>query len=1189
MRPTQPSPQSSWSHYAKAAAVFTLTTATYLLARTTGWLPGWFNSETSPENTDGSSALTASFTETSIIIPSLSKGGRRDFELQSSSSTLTDLTISEEDIDPSPIQSTQRRLLQQQSLVTVVNPIPDQLIEMGKPYQYSLDNVFSANYTFIKVEQINHQPLPSWLSVQYKQLATVAGRFYNVAVNGSTVFLAGGNGITIIDVTNASAPRILSTLANPVGGAYGTAYGIAISGSVAFIAAQDAGLQIVDISNLSVPYTLSTVPNSHPNDLAVDVAVSGVTAFVADWSGGLQIVDVRNLTSPRVLSTVANNLSGYAWGVAVNGSTVFVAHDSPGLQIVDVSNLTSPRVLSTVAKVPNGRAMGVAVSGSIVFVADNVVGLQIMNVSDLTNPRILATVANNPGGSAEGVTIAGNLVFIADFNAGLQIIDISQASLVGVPPITSTGQELNLVVSAGDTTIPFNTDTFTLTIDQMPRLPIITLADQSIFPGQSKIVPLQSDVLFINPRSSFLRLTVSLFNGDVKPVWCALMMTPVIVNTYVTAGEALGVSVSGSTVFVADYNAGLQILDITNPTMPRVLATVPNSPGTPNNPAFASGVAVSGNTVFVADQGAGLQIVDITDLTAPRVLSTVPNSLGGDASGVAVSGSIVFVADGNAGLQIINITNLTAPRVLSTVPNSLNGWAFKVVVSGSTAFMADRTTELQIIDVTDLTGPRVLSTVPNSPSNYAIGVAVSGSTVFVADSVGLQIIDVTNLTAPRVLSTVPNSPGGSARGVAVSGSTVFVVDDNAGFQIVDVSNLTAPRVLSTVASPNGRAFDVAVSGNTVFVADDTAGLQIIDVSRWEMVLSPGSADGGNYPMRLTVIDDLEGKSHIDFTVRVEGPPELKGNISLQQAWVGQLFNYFVPSNLFVDPNNDVIDYSASLIGGKSLPNWLQFNPLTVGFGGVPHTGDWGNITLTLSATDHICPEIPTVNFTISVGFLPVLSHRIPNQLAPIGSLYQFTVPKKSFFDPAGLALSYLAQGVNNQPLPSWLQFNSTSLLFYGVANTSNITVYTLQLIATNSAGGQVIALFTLRTAHFPVFNKILSVPITSINQPWVWTLPRDAFTDADGDFLTYSATQEDGSVLPSWLSFNPITRTFTGVPLLTGTQGLKMTAQIITAAIIAPILISLSYQNSKRVNFYATKCTGRQIVCVSSKCVQGFW
>jgi hypothetical protein len=58
MRQTLSQPQSSWSRYAKAAALFTLTTATYLIARTTGWLPGLFNYEESPKDIDNTSKLT---------------------------------------------------------------------------------------------------------------------------------------------------------------------------------------------------------------------------------------------------------------------------------------------------------------------------------------------------------------------------------------------------------------------------------------------------------------------------------------------------------------------------------------------------------------------------------------------------------------------------------------------------------------------------------------------------------------------------------------------------------------------------------------------------------------------------------------------------------------------------------------------------------------------------------------------------------------------------------------------------------------------------------------------------------------------------------------------------------------------------------------------------------------------------
>jgi hypothetical protein len=44
-------------------------------------------------------------------------------------------------------------------------------------------------------------------------------------------------------------------------------------------------------------------------------------------------------------------------------------------------------------------------------------------------------------------------------------------------------------------------------------------------------------------------------------------------------------------------------------------------------------------------------------------------------------------------------------------------------------------------------------------------------------------------------------------------------------------------------------------------------------------------------------------------------------------------------------------------------------------------------------------------------------------------------------------------------------------------------------------------------------------------------IPLNSFSDIDaGDALTYSATLENGNALPTWLTFNPTTRTFSGTP-----------------------------------------------------------
>jgi hypothetical protein len=58
------------------------------------------------------------------------------------------------------------------------------------------------------------------------------------------------------------------------------------------------------------------------------------------------------------------------------------------------------------------------------------------------------------------------------------------------------------------------------------------------------------------------------------------------------------------------------------------------------------------------------------------------------------------------------------------------------------------------------------------------------------------------------------------------------------------------------------------------------------------------------------------------------------------------------------------------------------------------------------------------------------------------------------------------------------------------------------------------------------------------------TLPAGTFNDPDGDALTYSATSSNGAALPSWLTFNPATRTLNGTPTSAnvGTVGIQVSA-----------------------------------------------
>ena len=65
----------------------------------------------------------------------------------------------------------------------------------------------------------------------------------------------------------------------------------------------------------------------------------------------------------------------------------------------------------------------------------------------------------------------------------------------------------------------------------------------------------------------------------------------------------------------------------------------------------------------------------------------------------------------------------------------------------------------------------------------------------------------------------------------------------------------------------------------------------------------------------------------------------------------------------------------------------------------------------------------------------------------------------------------------------------------------------------------------------PTLNQAIADQNATKNIAFSFALPANTFADVDaGDILTYSATLANNSPLPIWLSFNPITRVFSGTP-----------------------------------------------------------
>lgn len=66
--------------------------------------------------------------------------------------------------------------------------------------------------------------------------------------------------------------------------------------------------------------------------------------------------------------------------------------------------------------------------------------------------------------------------------------------------------------------------------------------------------------------------------------------------------------------------------------------------------------------------------------------------------------------------------------------------------------------------------------------------------------------------------------------------------------------------------------------------------------------------------------------------------------------------------------------------------------------------------------------------------------------------------------------------------------------------------------------------------HSPVFGIPLEAQQVEQDNPFTYELPAAAFTDPDGDLLTFSATLDGGEPLPAWLDFDGAARWFMGTP-----------------------------------------------------------
>jgi Ca2+-binding RTX toxin-like protein len=308
--------------------------------------------------------------------------------------------------------------------------------------------------------------------------------------------------------------------------------------------------------------------------------------------------------------------------------------------------------------------------------------------------------------------------------------------------------------------------------------------------------------------------------------------------------------------------------------------------------------------------------------------------------------------------------------------------------------------------------------------------------------------------------------------------------------------------------------------------------------------TPDNNDVGAFNVEVTATDTGGLSVSDEFNVvinNVNDAPELQGlGVGDLEIDEDQPFTFSVPTNTFRDDDaihGDSLTYSASLSDDSVLPSWLSFDAATQTFSGTPDNNDVGALNVEVTATDtgglSVSDEFNVV--INNVNDSPIVSNAISDQSTDEDQVFSFTVPADTFADDDAIHGDTFSYSIGST-LPSWLSFDAATQTFSGTPDNNDVGAFNVEVTATDTGGLSISDEFTVTINNIndaPIVSNAISDQSTDEDQAFSFTVPADTFADDDlihGDSLSFSASLADDSALPSWLSFNAATQTFSGTP-----------------------------------------------------------
>lgn len=299
------------------------------------------------------------------------------------------------------------------------------------------------------------------------------------------------------------------------------------------------------------------------------------------------------------------------------------------------------------------------------------------------------------------------------------------------------------------------------------------------------------------------------------------------------------VYVSEEYVYVAAWDAGLRVVNVSDPTNPVEV-------GFYDTPGYALAVHVVGGYAYVADGDAGLRVIDVSDPAAPSEAGFYDPEEGWGVHDVFSTRGYVYLLTSD-GLWVMDVLDPTSPQEIGFYDirqGRGDAWGYgtslyrDLFVEEDYAYVTWRfdypyrcsfEESVRVVDVSEPAQPREVSRLPGGGKVY-----VAGGYAYRAEESFLRVMDVSNPAMPQQVGFY-YTLGYPSDVFVVGGYAYLAAGGGDGLRVISVSD---PAVLQVVGfSAVNRATDIFVAGGYVYVtgsvgcrAGTRGTLEIIDIS-----------------------------------------------------------------------------------------------------------------------------------------------------------------------------------------------------------------------------------------------------------------------------------------------------------------------------------------------------------------------